>query len=166
MDYKTYQEQQIKLYKEFKEKQKEMRIKQLTKLLVGDISEESDEDETQPEEKDNLPNNWVDIIHLVKSSNIPPPIFSGSSVNLGNKLLDHALERSARNISDETNIPFREVQARIVSELRSNRVAKGSAISTIRFLREASADLFLVCPECGYENELDWEICKNCNIEK
>lgn len=156
-------------YKHFIEKQKQIRRSQFEQSYFGKIAnDESNENKIQSENKDDydLSNNWVDIVNLVKSRDIPPPVFSDNGGNLGNKLLDHALEKSARTISNETNIPFREVKAKICSELRGDRVARGSAITAVRFLRGVTSDLFLVCPECGYENESDWESCKNCGTER
>ena len=117
----------------------------------------------QPKEE-SYPDNWVLLINIAKSSNIPPPNFS-SGKKLGHALLDHALERSTRNITNQIDIPFREVQSRLVSELKQNRVAKANALSTLRFLRDADVDLFLECPECGADNEPDWVVCENCKYK-
>lgn len=113
------------------------------------------------EENIPLPNNWVSMINMAKSMDVPSPEFNSNS-KLGNKLLDHALEKSARAISEETDVPVREVTAKVWSELQNSKVAKKNAISTIRFLRDIGSEIFLECPECGFVNSPNWEICENC----
>ena len=108
-----------------------------------------------------FPNNWIDIAKLVKSSEVPAPIFTSKN-DLGHKLLNSAMEKRAREISQEIDIPVREVIEKIWAELKNNRVSRISSISTIRFFRDIDADIFLECDECGFINTPDWENCKNC----
>lgn len=108
-----------------------------------------------------LPNNWTSMISMAKSTEVPPPVFSNNS-KLGHRLLDHAIEKRAREISEETDIPFREVAEKVWSELKSSKSAKKHAASSIRFLRDIGSEIFLECQECGFINSPNWENCKNC----
>jgi len=136
-------------------------IKKLAEAKLLKIAEAKLKNSFKKEENIQLPNNWVSMINMAKSMEVPPPDFSVNN-KLGHKLLDHALEKCARTISEEIAIPHREVAARVYSELQNSRIAKKQAVSIIRFLRDIGSEIFLECPECGFVNSPDWEICKNC----
>lgn len=108
------------------------------------------------------PDNWVDLIAMAKQAKSPD--FSQNT--LGDDLLNFGLEKCARSLSKIINeLSFKEAKQRIIKELKSDRVASNNAESTLRFLRNVNVDIFLVCPECGYENAFDWEFCEQCKSE-
>jgi hypothetical protein len=104
---------------------------------------------------------WLDIIKAADKTSVPA--ISGKS--LGNDILDTALEKASRNMAAELSIPHSVVKRKLIDTLRQDRVARRTEISTIRFLRDASSSLFTECPECGFENEPEWDRCENCKIK-
>ena len=129
-------------------------------ILEKKSAEDSEEyintqDDIKPE------SSWSGLI--TQSSKLPPPIFNKNKT-LGSNVLDYALQKSIDQVQfvalSEENIKNKIFQA-----LKQNRVAKKSAISSVRFLRDVNGSLFVDCPECDYENEPGWVRCENCNYE-
>jgi hypothetical protein len=105
-------------------------------------------------------NSWMDIVQF--SKNISMPVISNNS--LGNEVLDAALDKKVKELQGVLGISSDEIRAKLISELKSDFVAKKSAISTARFLRDFGFDFFLECPECSFINEPDWDICTSCGF--
>jgi hypothetical protein len=101
---------------------------------------------------------WQDLLHSAK--NLSPTTFSSNS--LGNEILDFALNKACKNLS-ELDIPHIVIKKRLIEELKAKRIK--TPISVIRFLRNIDTDLFLECPECSTINDLEWDVCKECGFK-
>lgn len=136
--------------------EKEAEISQLT---TGDLEsvEENKSNVAEPEPE----KTWNGLLR--QANNVPPPVISRKPT-LGNAILDYALRKSVEQV-EFVGLPRNEIQDKILKELYCNRVAKKTAVSTIRFLRDINSSLFTDCPECDYENEPGWLICDNCHAE-
>ena len=106
-------------------------------------------------------NTWSGLLR--QSNTISPPVFT-SKRTLGNEILDYALQKSVNQVQFVA-LPEDEIKDKIFRTLKQNRVAKKSALSTVRFLRDVNGSLFVDCPECDYENEPGWIYCANCGTE-
>ena len=125
------------------------------------LSDENGYASVVPSQSGDFLDTWQGMIKYAKDKNIQQPNLFDDT--LGHAVFARALKRCCQSVSNELGIPFFAVKRRILSELRNNRTARRTAIGTIKFFRDFDSDVFLVCPECDFENDPDWEICANCH---
>jgi hypothetical protein len=126
----------------------ESRKKLREKKEVSDQLPEVTED---PKTKNiNVHSTWAALISL--GNQIPPPTFikqanatKSSAKNnryaLGHEILNTAMAKAVDALSGETGWSKNALSEILYNKLKENLVAKKSALSTIRFFRDANSDL-------------------------
>jgi len=126
---------------------------------VAKVAQESDPEDMK-DVFDPRSATWASI--LSKAALIAPPRIGEGVEGLGDTFLNAALEKATMRLASLSGYSSDEAMKEIMTRLRENRVARKSAVSCVRFLRDVDPEWLLACPDCGESNEPGWETCDYC----
>lgn len=85
---------------------------------------------------------------------------------LANHLLDAAITKAAKNLADVTSLSRADLEIDLLRMIRDSAEFRQSYASVVRMLRDMNGDPWLICGECGTENEPPWDVCATCGSER